>query len=267
MTSKNLPAPAAVGPVLASINCPMGVVRVTVDPAATIARAEVRTDDTTGPAADAVAKSRISQDGNRLTIVVPEVEGAGGGSMTQTVITRNGRTTVTQSFGTVYGSVTGVTMVNGRIVTGGGNATVSSGVEVLVTLPAGSGVQMSSTNADLEVTGLLAALDLNTRNGSLRAGVIGRVKVRGHNGDSEIDSVQEWADIESHNGNTYIGSYGGGAARLITHNGNVDLAAAPTASGQIEARAHNGNIRLRGVAHRPELNVVTRTHNGHVSKH
>src|SRR4051812_35507342 len=71
VTSKNLPAPAAVGPVLASVNCPMGVVRVTVDPAATIARAEVRTDDTTGPAADAVAKSRISQDGNRLTIVVP----------------------------------------------------------------------------------------------------------------------------------------------------------------------------------------------------
>ncbi len=266
MTSKNLPTPAAVGPVLASVNCPMGIVRVTVDPAATVARAEVRTDDTTGPAVNAVAKSRISQDGNRLTIVVPEVEGAGGG-ITQTVITRGGRTTVTQTIGTVYGSVTGVTMVNGRIVTGGGNGVVSSGIEVLVTLPAGSGVQMSSTNADLEVTGLLAALDLNTRNGSLRAGVIGRVKVRGHNGDSEIDSVQEWADIETHNGNTYIGSYGGGAARVITHNGNVDLAAAPAASGQIEARAHNGNIRLRGVSHRPELNVVTRTHNGHVSKH
>ncbi|MFI7396524.1 DUF4097 family beta strand repeat-containing protein [Streptomyces tendae] len=266
MTSKNLPSPAAVGPVLASVTCPMGLVRVTVDPAATIARAEVRTDDTTGPAADAVAKSRISQDGNRLTIVVPEVEGAGGG-ITQTVITRGGRTTVTQTIGTVYGSVTGMTIRNGRIVTGGGNGVVSSGIEVLVTLPAGSGVQMSSTNADLEVTGLLAALDLSTRNGSLTAGVIGRVKVRGHNGDSEIASVQERADIETHNGNTYIGNYGGGAARVVTHNGNVDLAAGPTASGQIEARAHNGNIRLRGVSHRPELKVVTRTHNGHVSKH
>ncbi|MFM9815646.1 hypothetical protein ACKI16_45130 [Streptomyces scabiei] len=266
MTSKNLPAPAAVGPVLASVNCPMGIVRVTVDPAATIARAEVRTDDTTGPAADAVAKSRISQDGNRLTIVVPEVEGAGGG-MTQTVITRGGRTTVTQTIGTVYGSMTGVTIINGQIITGGGNGVVSSGVEVLVTLPAGSGVQMKSRNADLEVTGLLAALDLDTHNGSLRAGVIGRVQVRGHNGDNEIDAVQEWADIETHNGTTYIGSYGGGAARLITHNGNVELSAAPAASGRIEARAHNGNVRLRGVSHRPELDVVAKTRNGHVSKH
>jgi hypothetical protein len=126
---------------------------------------------------------------------------------------------------------------------------------------------MNSRNADLEVTGLLAALDLDTHNGSLRAGVIGRVKVRGHNGDNDIDAVQEWADSETHNGNTYVGSYGGGAARLITHNGNVELSAASAASGQIEARAHNGNIRLRGVSNRPELNVVAKTRNGHVSKH
>ncbi|MEV5204944.1 hypothetical protein AB0L01_39050, partial [Streptomyces sp. NPDC053720] len=92
-------------------------------------------------------------------------------------------------------------------------------------------------------------------------------KVRGHNGDNDIQSVQEWADIETHNGNTYIGSYGGGAARLITHNGNVELSAAPSASGRIEARAHNGNLRLRGVSNRPELDVIAKTRNGHVSKH
>ncbi|WP_069874496.1 hypothetical protein [Streptomyces malaysiensis] len=265
MTEKNLPAPAAVGPVLASVTCPMGSVRVTVDPTATTARAVVRTDDTTGPAADAVRNSRITQDGNRLTITVPELQGAGGG-ITQTVTTRGGRTTVTQTIGNVYGSVTGMTIVNGRVITGGGTATVSSGVEVLITLPAGSGVQMRSHNADLTVTGVLAALDLDTHNGSLIAGVVGRVQVRGHNGENDIESVTGWADIETHNGSTYIGSYGGGAARLITHNGNVDLAASPAATGRIEARAHNGNIRLRGVSNRPDLDVVTKTRNGHISK-
>ncbi|MGW0955380.1 DUF4097 family beta strand repeat-containing protein [Streptomyces sp. NPDC002545] len=264
MTSKNLPTPAAVGPVLADITCPMGTVRVTVDPAATVARAEVRTDDTTGPSAHAVANSRVSQNGQRLTIVVPEVEGAAGG-VTQ-IVTGRGRTRVTQIFGNITGSVTGMTIVDGQVITGGGGA-VSSGIEVLVTLPAGSGVRMNSRNADLIVTGLLAALDLDTHNGSLTAGVIGRVQVRGHNGDNDIQAVQEWVDIESHNGNTYIGTYGGGAARLITHNGNVELSAAPSASGRIEARAHNGNVRLRGVSNRPELDVIAKTRNGHVSKH
>ncbi|GGP93482.1 MULTISPECIES: DUF4097 family beta strand repeat-containing protein [Streptomyces] len=265
MTSKNLPTPAAVGPVLADITCPMGTVRVTIDPAASVARAEVRTDDATGPSADAVAKSRVSQDGQRLTITVPEVEGGAGG-ITQTVTTSRGGTRVTQIFGNITGSVTGVTIVNGQVITGGGSGTVSSGIEVLVTLPAGSGVRMNSRNADLVVTGVLAALDLDTHNGSLRAGIVGRAKVRGHNGDNDIQAVQEWADIETHNGNTYIGTYGGGAARLITHNGNVELSAAPSASGQIEARAHNGNVRLRGVSNRPELDVIAKTRNGHVSK-
>ncbi|GAA2350607.1 hypothetical protein [Streptomyces violaceusniger] len=266
MTEKNLPAPAAVGPVLASVTCPMGTVRVTVDPTATIARAVVRTDDTTGPAADAVRDSRITQDGNQLTIVVPEMQGAGGG-ITQ-VFTSGGRTRVTQVIGgTVYGSVTAMTITeDGRVITGGGSTMVSSGVEVLITLPAGSGVQMRSRNADLTVTGVLAALDLDTHNGSLTAGIVGRVQVRGHNGDNDIQSVTGWADIETHNGSTYIGSYGGGAARLITHNGNVDLVATPAATGRIEARSHNGNIRLRGVSNRPDLDVVTKTRNGHISK-
>ncbi|MFI9588270.1 hypothetical protein ACIHCQ_42295 [Streptomyces sp. NPDC052236] len=268
MTEKNLPAPAraAVGPVLASVNCPMGIVRVTVDQAAAVATAVVRTDDATGAAADAVRDSRISRDGNRLTVVVPDVQGAGGGGFTQTVTRSGGRITVSQNFGTVTGSVTGVTIVNGRVITGGGNTAVSSGIEVLITLPAGSGVQMTSYNADLEITGLLAALDLDTHNGNVRAGILGRVKVRGHNGDNDIAAVQEWADIETHNGNTYVRSYGGGAARLITHNGNVELSAARSASGRIEARSHNGNIRLRGVSGRSDLDVVTNTRHGHISK-
>ncbi|MEV5204900.1 hypothetical protein, partial [Streptomyces sp. NPDC053720] len=205
MASKNLPAPAAVGPVLADITCPTGSVRVTIDPAATVARAEVRTDDTTGPSADAVANSRVSQDGQHLTITVPEIEGGVSG-FTQSVTTRGGGTRVTQVFGNVTGSMTGVTIVNGQVIVGGVGGTVSSGIEVLVTLPAGSGVRMNSRNADLVVSGVLAALDLDTHNGSLLAGIVGRAKVRGHNGDNDIQSVQEWADIETHNGNTYIGS-------------------------------------------------------------
>ena len=34
-----------------------------------------------------------------------------------------------------------------------------------------------------------------------------------------------------------------------------------------EARTYNGDIHLRGVADRSELDVTTKTRNGHVSKH
>ncbi|MEU7153839.1 hypothetical protein AB0B15_38365 [Streptomyces sp. NPDC045456] len=270
MTEQTLTATAA-GPILASIKANMGEVRVTVDPTATAARVVIRTDDTEGPAADAVRRSRITQDGNRLSITVADIEGSAvvmGGNMT--FHQNGGAINVFQNVTTVgYGqTMTGVTIVNGRVISGGfsgGGAAVVSPVEVLITLPAGSGVQLATRNANLTVTGLLAALDFNGHNGNVRAGVVGRIKVRGHNGTTDVEAVQEWADIETHNGDTEIGTYGGGAARLITHNGNVRLAASPAASGRIEARSHNGNIRLHGT-NRPELDVRTSTRNGYVSK-
>lgn len=266
MTANRLPAPtAAAGPILAVIDCPTGFVNIIVDQNIAAPEVAVHTDDTSGPAADAVRNTKISQQGNRVTVTVPDVPGSGG--ITQTATTRGGRTTVTQTAGTVYGNITGMTIVNGRVTVGGAsNVTPTSQIRVNITLPAGSGVQMRSYNAGLQVTGPLSALEFDTHNGDLYAGLLGRLKVRGHNGTNEIDAVQEWVDIETHNGTIYIGSYAGAAARLITHNGNVELAAAPSASGRIEARSHNGNIRLRGVSGRSDLDVVTKTRNGHVSK-
>lgn len=258
-------------PVLADVRCPNGVITVTVDPAATKASATVTTDDTTGPAADAVRDSTIELVGDRLNVTVPDVPGGGG--ITQTVTTRGGRTTVYQNVGTILTgeSITGLTIdANGNMTFGSiSGARMSSGpspVKVHVTLPSGSGLRVKSTNASLTVTGPLAALDVDTRNGDVRAGVVARVKVRSHNGNTRLDAVQDWADIESHNGTTTIATYSGNEARLISHNGNVDLTAARAATGRIEARTHNGNIALRGVTGRAGLDVVTRTHHGHVSK-
>ena len=117
------------------------------------------------------------------------------------------------------------------------------------------------------LNGILAALDLTTHNGNLRAGIVGRVKVRGYNGNNTIEAVQEWADLETYNGDNEIASYGGGAAQLVTYNGDIRLTASRAASGRIEARTYNGDIHLRGVADRSELDVTTKTRNGHVSKH
>lgn len=253
-------------PYLADVTCPSGIVKVTVDPRATIPSATVRTDDKTGPAADAVRDSTVSLSGDRLTVNVPGIDGANG--LTQVISTGHGGTRVYQSVGTVYGSVTGVTIdARGNVTIGGvSGGSASSPIEVLVTLPAGSGVKVDSRNAHLEVDGPLAALRMDTHNGHVRAGVVGRAKIDGHNGDYTFEAVQTSVDIDSHNGNTTIGSYSGSDARVITHNGNVHLSVTPRATGRIEARSHNGSIHLRGTHGRGDLDVRTSTHNGSVTK-
>ncbi|MER0443218.1 hypothetical protein ABR738_01260 [Streptomyces sp. Edi4] len=252
-------------PYLADVTCPSGTVKVTVDATATVPSAKVRTDDKTGPSADAVRRSTVSLDGDRLTVRVPEIEGVDG--VTQ-IINTGGSTRIYQSAGVVYGSVTGVTIDgNGNMTIGGVSGGVaSSPIEVLVTLPIGSGVKVESRNAHLEVDGPLAALRMDTHNGHVRAGVVGRVKIDGHNGKYAFEAIQESVDIDSHNGHTTIGSYSGNDARVITHNGTLNLAATPQAAGQIVARTHNGSVTLRGVRGRQDLDVQTSTHNGSVHK-
>ncbi|MBC9730977.1 DUF4097 family beta strand repeat-containing protein [Streptomyces sp. TRM68367] len=252
-------------PYLADVTCPSGTVKVTVDPTVTVPSARVRTDDKTGPSADAVRRSTVSLDGDRLTVRVPEIEGVGG--VTQIINTGRG-TRIYQSAGVVYGSVTGVTIDgNGNMTIGGVSGGVaSSPIEVLVTLPAGSGVKVDSHNAHLEVDGPLAALRMDTHNGHVRAGVVGRARIDGHNGNYTFEAIQESVDIDSHNGHTTIGSYHGSDARVTTHNGTLNLAATPHATGPIVARTHNGSITLRGVRGRQDLDVRTSTHNGSVHK-
>ncbi|GAA3163676.1 DUF4097 family beta strand repeat-containing protein [Streptomyces ramulosus] len=256
-------------PYLADVTCPSGAVTVTVDPTATVPSATVRTDDKTGPSADAVRDSTVTLTGDRLTVRVPDIEGAGvEGGVTQVFTSRGGRTTVFQSVGTVHGSVNGMRIVGGNVIVGdfNGGAVSSSPIEVLVTLPAGSGVKVDSHNAHLEVTGPLAALRMDTHNGHVTAGFVGRAKVNGHNGNYTFDAIQESVDIDSHNSHTTIGSYNGHDARVTTHNGTLNLAATPQATGRIEAHTHNGSITLRGVRGRQDLNVRTSAHNGSVHK-
>ncbi|MFJ7242662.1 DUF4097 family beta strand repeat-containing protein [Streptomyces olivaceus] len=262
---RNRQEPPTGRPYLADITCPSGTVKVTVDPRAPLPTATVRTDDKTGPAADAVRRSTVSLNGDRLTVTVPETGGTGG--VTQ-IINSRGRTTVFQSAGVVYGNITGMTIDgNGNMTVGGFSGGIaSSPIEVLVTLPAASGVTVKSHNAHLEVDGPLAALRMDTHNGHVRAGVVGRAKIDGHNGNYAFEAIQDSVDIDSHNGHTTIGSYSGSNARVTTHNGTLNLAATPRATGPITARTHNGQITLRGVRGRQDLDVRTSTHNGSVHK-
>lgn len=245
------------GPVLADITCPDGVVNVTVDPTATFASVRVRTDDPNGPAADAVRNTRIHQTAERLSIVVPPV------ARTTQQFNHGGGVFVG---GNNYSSITinGVTFNSygrGATIVGG-----TTGVEVLIILPAGSGVKSRSENGSLHVYGVLAALEAEASNGSITAETVGRIKAEADNGSVKIGTVLEWIDAESSNGSVKVDHYAGQAARVRSGNGSVTLTVAPQASGQIVAKAGNGSVKLYGVRNRTDLDVRASAGNGTVKK-
>ncbi|KRV47540.1 hypothetical protein AQ490_06490 [Wenjunlia vitaminophila] len=240
-------------PYLADIACPDGVVRVVIDPAATVASATIRTADTTGPAADAARRATVRLHGDVLTVNVPPVFRQG--------------TTVYQNVSYVGPGVT----VTGMTIDGNGNMAPGgtagpSPIEVTVTLPPGSGVRMRSATAPLSIHGAVAALDFETRTGGLTADVLGRVKVHSSTGDIAVSAVQEWADLETRTGSVEIGSYAGGDAKLVTSTGDIRLTASRGASGRISARTRTGDIWLRGVAGRRDLDVAATTGTGDIRK-
>ncbi|MFC9431901.1 DUF4097 family beta strand repeat-containing protein [Streptomyces sp. NPDC056987] len=239
------------GPVLADITCPDGVVRVTVDPAATVARVQVRTDDPTGPAATAVKDTRIHQTAERLTIVVPPT----AQTFNRGVFVSGNRHSSVQ--------INGVTFSNY-----GGRGTVvgSTGVEVLVTLPAGSAVKYVSENGSIHTYGVLAALKAVATNGSVKAETVGRIEAEADNGSVKVGTVTEWIDAEASNGSVKVDNYEGSEARLRAGNGSVTLTVAPAATGRIVAKAGNGSVKLHGVRHRGDLNVQASAGNGTVKK-
>ncbi|MEV7887455.1 hypothetical protein ACWD3I_25720 [Streptomyces sp. NPDC002817] len=248
-------------PFLADITCPNGRVTVTVDPSATVARATVCSTESTGRWADAARNATVRLVGNRVTVVVPEPE---------PLINHGATFRSAQGSSDYFGdrvTVAGDFHVGDHVTNAGRMNTREAGdrrIEVEVTLPLGSVVTMTTRNADLIVHGALAELYLTTHNGSLTAGVIGYVKIRGHNGPLTISAVQESADIETHNGPTTITTYSGTNARIISHNGSIALTVARTAKGRIEARTYNGTVTLRGVRGRHDLDVDARNRRGAV---
>ncbi|WP_329169408.1 hypothetical protein OG709_35745 (plasmid) [Streptomyces sp. NBC_01267] len=171
------------GPVLADITCPDGTVHVTVDPAATVARVQVRTDDPTGPVAKAVKNTRIHQTAERLTIVVPPIP----------------PTTQQFNHGGVFvsGNSYSTMQINGVTFSGQGTTVIgSTGVEVLVTLPARSGVKYISENGSIHTYGVLAALKAEATNGSVKAETVGRIEAEADNGSVKLYGVRNRSDLD-----------------------------------------------------------------------
>ncbi|MFE6689727.1 DUF4097 family beta strand repeat-containing protein [Streptomyces sp. NPDC057743] len=231
------------GPVVLGVDLPMGSVQVQVDATAKCASVMLRTDDTTGKAVDAINRAHLGQVGQAITVQVPELP---GNVMTQTI--RGNQ--IIQTAGTVYGSMTGVTIVNGQIITGG-NSTMEtvSPIEAVVTLPPGSSLAVVSTSAGAFISGPIEELEFRSVSGALDADRVRRLTAKTTSGAILADRVTERVNARSVSGRIDIDMYYGHDAQLNATSGAVTLHATEDATGTVSARSVSGSVRITGGPH------------------
>ncbi|GCD36049.1 hypothetical protein OEIGOIKO_03802 [Streptomyces chrestomyceticus JCM 4735] len=246
------------GPIVLGISLPVGSVRIQVIDNLTTARVVLRTDDTTGPAADAVNGARSRQNGQAFGIEVPEMP---GNVMTQS---RRGNRIV-QNFGTVYGSVTGMTVVNGRVISGGMDTmqTVSP-IEATVCVPPRSSLAVVSQAADAAVYGDVERIEFRSISGDLYADGARDLRANTTSGDIRAGRVTEQITAQSVSGDIQVGSYDGRGASLDTTSGDITVQATNGAAGHVSAHSVSGDVRISGAGH---LSVSANTVSGRVRNH
>ncbi|MFD7163116.1 DUF4097 family beta strand repeat-containing protein [Streptomyces violascens] len=243
------------GPVVLGLELPMGSVHVQVLDSLTHARVTLRTADTSGPAADVVNAARITENGQTIAVGVPEIR---GNVMMQSV--RGNR--ITQSMGTVYGSVTGVTIVNGRVVTGGSDTmTRVSAIEARVSLPANSSLAVVSQSADAVVDGEVDRMEFRSTSGDLQVDGARAVTASTTSGDLTVWRVAEQIAARSVSGDIAVDLYSGSSAELSTTSGDVNVHATLRASGTVRANSVSGDVSVSGGR---DLHVSARSVSGDV---
>lgn len=246
---------ATTGPIVMGIALPVGSVRVQVLDSLTAARVVLRTDDTTGPAADAVARARSTQDGQAFGIEVPDMPG-------DVVVQSRHGNRIVQNVGTVYGSVTGMTIVNGRIISGGTSTMPTiSPIEAAVCLPPHSSLAVVSQSADARVFGNLDRMEFRSVSGDLDADGVQELRANTTSGDIRAGRVTGQVSAQSVSGDIDINLYDGGGATLGTTSGDINVRATDRASGHVSANSVSGDVHLSGARH---LRVSARTVSGRV---
>ncbi|MGW0914597.1 DUF4097 family beta strand repeat-containing protein [Streptomyces sp. NPDC002784] len=243
------------GPIVLGISLPVGSIRVQVLDSLTAARVVLRTDDATGPAADAVNRARSTQNGQAFGIEVPE--------MPDNVMVQSRRgNRIVQNVGTVYGSVTGMTIINGRVVSGGmsGMQTVRP-IEATVCLPPHSSLAVVSQSADAEVFGYVDRMEFRSVSGDLDADGVRELRANTTSGDIHAGRVTDQITAQSVSGDIDIDLYDGHAATLGTTSGDIEVQATNGASGHVSANSVSGDVRLSGARH---LSVSANTVSGRV---
>ncbi len=188
----------------------------------------VTTADTTGPSADAVNSATLEVRGNRLVVRL----GHAPGGMTGV--------TITGGSGIVVGN--GTTMINGRVVSGGGTF-ISGGSPVTVTahLPHGSSVRAKSQSGDIRLDGVYHEIDASSQSGDVEIDTAKVVRARTQSGDIEVQALTGSGALDSMSGDIEVRGPAQASASARTMSGDV------RSSGgiQVAGSSMSGRVRNR----------------------
>ncbi|MET9819583.1 DUF4097 family beta strand repeat-containing protein [Streptomyces sp. NPDC006355] len=251
-TEQTFTAPARyTGSVFATITAPTATVRVKVDATAPVARVRISTpEDATSPAAEAVRNARVEQHGQDLTVSVPEfaarpVQAATGGPVQ-------------------YVSSRGMVIVNGVVQSSGPVQASGGGVEVHVTLPAGSAVNVRTVSGEVRVLGVAAYAHVETVSGSVAVAEAARVTAVTVSGGIRAGVVTDRLDAESTSGDVRVTDHAGRSCRIRTVSGKVTVETAPGARGAVDVYSSSGDVTLFGTS---ALTVEARTVSGDLRRY
>ncbi|MEU8547808.1 DUF4097 family beta strand repeat-containing protein [Streptomyces roseoverticillatus] len=232
--------PETTGPVVLGLDLPMGVIDVQVFESVTTAGVVLVTDDESGPAADAVTRARSSQNGQAMTVEVPEI---GSNVITQTV--QGGR--IVQNMGVVHGTVVGAVIIGGRVVSGGGTGMVTvSPIRARVTLPAGSSLGIVSQSSDARVYGDVEQVEFRSISGDLHVQAVRHLNASTTSGDVMVGRAANRLTAHSVSGDITVERYHGVGADLSTTSGDISVMALGQASGALRAHSVSGDVTVAG---------------------
>jgi DUF4097 and DUF4098 domain-containing protein YvlB len=160
----------------------------------------------------------------------------------------------------------------------------SVGVNLTITVPNKTDLELTTHNGRVEITNITGKLDGTTHNGKMAIeNVTGDIKLHTHNGHIGCREISGSTQLKTHNGG--IDAYYSENAppvcdiSLITHNGSIELESPPNFSAEVNASTHNGSIntdlpitvkgkvskrRLVGTIGTGEGKLRLETHNGSI---
>jgi len=164
-------------------------------------------------------------------------------------------------------------------------STGNSGASFTLTVPAGSSLDLSTSNGPITSDGVTGDVRMHTSNGSLDVrGGAGRLQLSTSNGAVRVEATRASIDIQTSNGRiTFEGSLAEGSHTFDTSNGSIEITLPADAAFRVDARTSNSQVStdfpvtvegalddnaLRGtVGQNPAVSIKVTSSNGSISIH
>lgn len=139
----------------------------------------------------------------------------------------------------------------------------SPGAEIIVTAPAATCIDLTTSNGHMELRGIEGSGPVTTSNGKIHlVNVKGRHDVRTSNGRVEINGMDGDGEVRTTNGSIKLINVRG-AFQASTTNGSIYFEGELTQSAACRLESSNGSVKVN-LTGNPSLKIDARTSNGKV---